>query len=254
MYKSEKVYFTGGTGHTLSGRLDLPRGAVKAYAIFAHCFTCGKSLKMAIQISKMLAASNIATLRFDFTGIGDSEGNFADTSFSTNVDDIVAAAGYLERKKEGPSLLIGHSMGGAAVLQAAERIISTKGVVVISAPSEPRHLKRYLTSKMDVINKEGKADVFFAGRPFTIKKQFVEDLDRSLLEPHIRNLQYPLLVLHSPNDKTVDIENAHTIFSLARHPKSFVSLDTSNHLLTDEVYSRYAGSVIASWSQLYLDH
>ncbi|MFQ5554793.1 MAG: alpha/beta fold hydrolase [Acidimicrobiia bacterium] len=250
----EKVELTNAAGERLGARLDLPiDGDPIAYALFAHCFTCTKNLRAVGSITGALAALGVATLRFDFTGLGESEGDFADTNFSSNVDDLVAAAGWLEEHHEAPSLLIGHSLGGAAVLKAAALISGVRAVATIGAPSSPEHVLRHLAGAVEDIADSGEAEVLLAGRPFTIRKQFLDDIAASSLETSIASLGVPLLVLHSPVDTTVGVEEAAAIFGAARHPKSFVSLDHADHLLHDEADSRYAGTVIAAWASRYLE-
>ncbi|MEX2463936.1 MAG: alpha/beta fold hydrolase [Balneolaceae bacterium] len=250
--KSEKVEFDGAFGDRLSGRLDQPDGNVSACALFAHCFTCSKNLKAVGNITKALAGKGIETLRFDFTGLGESEGDFADTNFSSNVDDLIAASEYLEVNRRAPTILIGHSLGGAAVLQAAHRLKSVKAVVTIGAPSEPKHVEQHFESKREEIEKTGEAIVNLAGRPFKVKKQFLDDLTESRMDQYIENLDRALLVMHAPLDQTVGIQNAAHIYKKAKHPKSFLSLYQADHLLMDEKYSRYTGSIIAEWATIYL--
>jgi putative redox protein len=237
----------------LSARLELPADEKPlAWAIFAHCFTCSKNYKAVVNISRALAQAHVAVLRFDFTGLGESEGDFADTTFSSNVDDLVAAADFLAREYEAPSILIGHSLGGAAVLQAAHRVPSCRAVVTINAPAEPQHVKRHLRSSLEDIEKCGEAEVLLAGRPFTIKKQFLDDLNEQNMSEVIRGLERALLVFHSPNDAIVGVENAHQLYESAAEPKSFVSLGGAYHLLSRAEDSEYVGAVIAAWAARYL--
>ncbi len=249
---SKKVTFEGALGESLSGRLDLPEKDMKACALFAHCFTCSKSLKVVGNIAKELVASKIGVLRFDFTGLGQSEGEFANTNFSSNVDDLVAAAQFMKKETDGPGLLIGHSLGGAAVLQGSQRIPSAKGVVTIGAPSDPAHVMKHFEAHMDKIQERGEAEVMLAGRKFTIKKQLIDDLSATRMDKYIGDLDKALLVMHSPVDDTVGIDNAAHIYKKASHPKSFISLDKADHLLRDDQHSRYAGALIATWAQLYI--
>ena len=250
----EKIYFQNQDGAMLAAQLDLPSdGKPVAYALFAHCFTCSKNLKAISYISRSLVAEGIAILRFDFTGLGESEGDFSDTNFSSNKDDLISAAEFLGKEYEPPKILIGHSLGGAAVLLAAERIPSTKAVAVINAPSEPTHLIIHLESKREEIEEKGEAEISIAGRTFKIKKQLLEDLEQNHMEGKIRNLRKPLLILHSPTDNVVGIDNATRIFINAKHPKSFVSLDKADHLLSDQSDSLYAGSLIATWVKKYVN-
>jgi putative redox protein len=240
-------------GQRLSALLDLPVDGVPiAYAIFAHCFTCSKDLKAVYHISRTLTRARLGVLRFDFTGLGESGGDFADTSLQSNVADLVTAAEFLSSHFEGPQLLIGHSFGGAAVLQAAASIPSCRAVVTIAAPADPRHVFKTLGSTAEAIASQGEAAVTIAGRPFTLRKKFLDDLTGIDPEAAIRDLNRALLVLHSPLDDVVGIENAARIFQTARHPKSFVSLDQADHLLSNLADSRYAGAVIAAWARRYL--
>lgn len=244
--------FDNGRGQTLSARLTLPAGPARAWALFAHCFACSKNLRAAYHICEALAEAGIGTLRFDFTGLGESEGDFADTHFSSNVDDLLAAARHLESSGRGPDLLVGHSFGGAAVLMAAGRIASCRAVATIGSPSDPDHVTRLLASSRDEIERLGEARVQIGGRSFTIRREFLEDLDEVRMRDTIGALRRALLVLHAPLDDIVGIDNATRIFEAARHPKSFLSLDGADHLLGDDADARYAGNVIASWSRRYV--
>ena len=249
----EKLFFKGAEGDRLSARLDLPEnGSPVAYAIFAHCFTCSKNIKAAANISQALTRRGIAVFRFDFTGLGESEGDFADTNFSSNVEDLVAAAAYLDADGHPAKILIGHSLGGAAVLQAASRISTVVAVVTIGAPSSPGHLIRHLGEAEDQIEREGEAEVVIEGRNFKIKRQFLEDLKQTRMEATIQSLGCALLILHSPVDEIVGVDNAARIFTAARHPKSFISLDRADHLLADRKDSNYAGTLIAEWALRYI--
>jgi putative redox protein len=253
MMQLQKLDIPGPGGQKLSALLDLPvDGAPVAYALFAHCFTCSKNLKAVYHISRTLTRERIGVLRFDFTGLGESGGDFADTSLLSNVDDLVAAADFLASRFEGPRLLIGHSFGGAAVLQAASAIPSSKAVVTIAAPADPRHVSRTLGPATQTIAARGEAEVNISGRTFTLRKKFLDDLRGIDAEAVIQNLNRALLVLHSPLDDIVGIENAARIFQAARHPKSFVSLDQADHLLSNLADSRYAGAVIAAWAERYI--
>jgi len=252
--KSKRVSFPNSRNEMLSARLDLPQDEQPiAYALFAHCFTCTKSIKAAVNISAALNREKIAVLRFDFTGIGQSEGDFADTNFSTNVADLVVAARFMAQEFRAPQILIGHSLGGAAVLQAAREIPSLKAVVTIAAPHEPAHVTRHFESMREQIERKGEAEVELAGRSFTIKRQFLEDLRMQQLDDHIKALDTALLIMHSPRDTTVGIDNAAKIYQVARHPKSFISLDDADHLLLEEEDSLYVGRMIAAWSHRYID-
>ncbi|MFT6054588.1 MAG: putative redox protein [Roseivirga sp.] len=252
--KTVKLQFHNTEGHLLSARLENPVDKKPiAYAVFAHCFTCTKNLMAVTNISRALTAKGIAVLRFDFTGLGESEGDFADTNFSGNVQDLVLAAKYLEDNYQAPQIIIGHSLGGAAVLMAAPEIPSLRAIVTIGAPADPPHVKQLFKSSLDEIRAKGKAVVSLSGRPFTIKKQFIDDLEKTELTSVISELRKPLLILHSPQDDTVGIKNAEKIYMAAHHPKSYISLDGADHLLTAKEDSTYVGSVIASWAARYVD-
>lgn len=251
--QSTRITFANRQQQKLSARLDLPiDGAPLAYALFAHCFTCSKNLKAVTNISRALTRRRIAVLRFDFTGLGESEGDFADTNFSSNVSDLIQAAAFLREHYEGPKILIGHSLGGAAVLQAAADIASSVAVATIGAPCDPAHVAKHLSSVRETIEAEGEAEIVLAGRKFKIKKQFLDDLEMTRMQEKIHRLKRALLIFHSPIDDTVDIENASQIFQSALHPKSFVSLDRADHLLTREEDSLYVGEVLAAWAGKYL--
>lgn len=251
--KFKQLRFANRYGHKLAARIDLPDdGAPHAYAIFAHCFTCTKNLKAVAAINQALTQDGIAVLRFDFTGLGQSEGDFADTNFTTNVSDIVDAAEFLADQYEAPRMLIGHSLGGAAVLQAAVDVPSARAVVAIAAPSRPDHILKHFSDATEEIEARGEAEVHLAGRPFRIKKQFLENLGADRMTDTIKGLNRALLVLHAPLDNIVGIGNAGEIFQTAKHPKSFVSLDSADHLLTDPDDARYAGDVIAVWGRRYI--
>ncbi|MFQ5743458.1 MAG: alpha/beta hydrolase family protein [Acidobacteriota bacterium] len=251
--KIRKVEFDGALGDRLAGRLDLPSGAQPAaHALFAHCFTCSKDIRAATRISAALATLGIGVLRFDFTGLGSSEGEFANTNFSSNVADLVAAADYLRAHHRAPRLLIGHSFGGAAVLAAASRIPEAAAVVTIGAPCDPEHVRHLFASEEEEIQARGKADVCIAGRTFSIQEQFLEDIGGQQMKKKIAELGKALLVFHSPADKIVEIENARRIFDAARHPKSFISLDDADHLLKRPEDGAYVAGVIAAWVSRYL--
>lgn len=248
-----KVNFKNSLGQQLSARLEKPaNGHPKAFAIFAHCFTCNKNLTAIANISRSLAQAGFAVLRFDFTGLGESEGDFADTNFSSNIEDLQAAADYLQEKHEAPKLLIGHSLGGAAVLVASLRISSVEAVVTIGAPSDPEHVMRLFTEDLGAIEREGKAEVNISGRSFMIKKQLIDDLKQADENHDFQKINKPLLIMHSPVDQVVGIENAAIIYRQAMHPKSFVSLDQADHLLSHKEDSLYAGNMIASWVSRYI--
>ena len=250
--QAERLEFTGADGHKLAARLDQPDGTPRAYALFAHCFTCGKDVFAASRVAQALTEHGIALLRFDFTGLGASEGEFANTNFSSNLADLVAAADYLRTNYAAPRLLIGHSLGGAAVLGAAARMPEVKAVVTIAAPSDPHHVTGLFHQHLDEIEEKGEALVQLAGRPFRIKQQFVEDAAEHNLKAQIATLKRALLVMHAPGDDTVGISNAMEIFTAAKHPKSFVSLDSADHLLTRREDAVYVANLIAAWAERYL--
>jgi len=251
----KNFHFTNSEGEKLSARIDFPVDEKPAaYAVFAHCFTCTKNFKAVANISRALIREGIAVLRFDFTGLGESEGDFSETNFSSNISDLISAAGYLEENYESPYLLIGHSLGGTAVLHAADRIASARAVITIGSPADPGHVKKLLTGSGDEIAARGEAEVDIAGRRFKIKKQFIDDLEKSDTETMINRLKSALLVLHSPLDNVVGIENAARIFKAAKHPKSFISLDKADHLLSDQQDSLYAGTIIGTWAKKYIDY
>ncbi len=252
--QSKKVTFSNSNGDSLSARIMLPpSGKPQVFAIFAHCFTCSKDLKASVNIARALVSHDIGVMRFDFTGLGESDGDFSDTSFSTNRSDLLAAAAYLEENWTAPSVLIGHSLGGAAVLMVASEISSVKAVATIGAPADPEHVTNLLENKLDEIEDEGQAMVNIGGRPFPVSRTFLEDLKKHDPATSIRNMGVSLLILHSPQDMVVEIENARKIYEAAMHPKSFISLDGADHLLSNEADSHYAGDVIAAWSDRYLN-
>ncbi len=249
---SEKVQFPGSTGDLLTARLDYPDGESAAWAVFAHCFTCSKDLKAVVKLSRALNGAGLAVMRFDFTGLGESEGDFADTSFASNVDDLVAAARYLEAEHAAPKILVGHSLGGAAVLQAAAEVASAVAVATIGAPADPAHVTHLLTGSIDDIRRDGEAEVMLAGRTFRIGEKFLDDLEETRQNERIGSLDRALIIFHSPVDMIVGIENAARIYAIARHPKSFISLDQADHLLTDPSDASYVGEVLAAWARKYI--
>lgn len=253
-HKTERVEFKSTEGETLAGRLEVPLLCeAKAYAIFAHCFTCTKDIAAATYIARQLAAMGIAVLRFDFTGLGNSEGDFSNTNFSSNVADLVKAAEFLSENYQAPSLIIGHSLGGAAVLAAVDSIPSIKAVATIGAPAEPAHVAQHFAkTKCDII-KDGEAKLDIGGREFSIKKQFLDDIEEQKLSDKIAALHTPLLILHSPIDNVVGIENAQKIYQAASHPKSFISLADADHLLSNSKDAEYVAETISSWAKRYLD-
>lgn len=249
----DKVVFTGAGGDLLAGRLDRPAGRPRAFALFAHCFTCGKDIAAASRISSGLVRAGFAVLRFDFTGIGSSEGEFANTTFTSRVGDLVAAAAMLRRDHEAPSLLIGHSLGGAAVLAAAPRIPEVMAVATIAAPSDPQHVAGLISAEeRRIIERDGEAEITLAGRPFRIGREFLHDIAASALGTAVEGLGAALIVMHSPVDAIVDVDHARRIYEMARHPKSFVSLDGADHLLSDRADATYVADVLAAWSTRYL--
>jgi uncharacterized protein len=250
--RSENQEFPGADGQQLAARIDLPDGKARALALFAHCFTCGKDVLAAGRIASTLTQHGIGVLRFDFTGLGSSEGEFANTHFSSNIADLVAAAGFMRSAFEAPKLLIGHSLGGAAVLAVASRIPEAQAVVTLGAPSDPSHVTRLFAGSVGAIEAEGDADVQIAGRPFRIKREFLRDVAGQNLAARIGQLGRALLVMHSPTDETVDIANAARIYAAAMHPKSFVALPGADHLLSGDGDAAYAADVIAAWSGRYL--
>ena len=250
---AEKFDFRNAKGETLAALLDRPDGPARAVALFAHCFTCGKDNRAARRIAEGLTLHGIAVLRFDFTGLGASEGEFANTTFSSNVDDLVAAADHLREKLAAPAILIGHSLGGAAVLAAAHRIAEARAVVTIGAPADPAHVTGLLKDKIADINLQGEVEVTLAGRQFRVRRAFLDDVAEQMLTPRIANLHKALLIFHSPTDDTVGIDNASHIFLAAKHPKSFISLAGADHLLSRRSDDAYVASVIAAWAARYLD-
>ncbi len=248
---SRPVTFPGAFGTSLAARLDAPAGPPLAYAIFAHCFTCSKESKAAAAISAALAERGFAVLRFDFTGLGGSEGDFANTNFSSNVDDLVAAADFLRREHRAPALLVGHSLGGTAVLAAASRIPEAAAVATIASPFDPDHVLGLIKDSVEKIDAEGDARVAIAGRDFRIKKQFLDDIRAQKIGAAVERLGRALMVMHSPRDTIVNIDNAARIFIAAKHPKSYVSLDPADHLLLRRDDALYAGEVLAAWASRY---
>lgn len=249
---TERFTFTGHGGEALAARLDLPEGQHLATALFAHCFTCGKDIPAARRVSARLAAMGIAVLRFDFTGLGHSGGEFQNTTFSSNVTDLVLAAKELASRGMGPDMLIGHSLGGAAVLRAASKMPSVKAVVTIGAPFDPGHVTHNFGDAIDRIHTDGSAEVKLGPRKIRIGREFLSDVGSERLAPAIANLKRALLILHAPRDETVGIDNATEIFKAAKHPKSFVTLDEADHLLTRPEDAEYAAEVISAWAGRYL--
>lgn len=250
---TKKVLFRNKDGFELAGRLELPETPAQAYAIFAHCFTCSKDIAAASRISRRLAASGFGVLRFDFTGLGNSDGDFSNSNFTSNVQDLLAASDFLTDEYKAPQLLIGHSLGGAAVLMAATALDSVKAVVTIGAPADALHVVHNFGAKIDQIESSGEAEVDLAGRKFLIKKQFLDDLKAQEHDAAIGSLRAALLVFHSPQDSIVSIENARKIYEQAKHPKSFISLDGADHLLSDARDGEYVAKAIAAWAERYLE-
>ena len=251
--RRERIKFQGFGGTELAGKVELPAGPIRGAAVFAHCFTCSSDVAAAARISVALAAAGIAVMRFDFTGLGASDGDFADTNFSTNVADLVAASAFMCARYEAPGLLIGHSLGGAAVLAAAPEVDSVKAVVTIGAPAEPSHVENLLSGGIEALQADGEATVDIGGRPFQLKAQLLDDLRRRTIDQCVANLGAALLVMHSPVDNIVGVENAAQIYQVARHPKSFIALDGADHLLSKRRDSDFAASMIRAWVERYLD-
>lgn len=253
--KTERATFLSSTGQELSARLDLPPVPPRAVALFAHCFTCGKDLRSAGRLAARLTDLGFAVMRFDFTGLGSSDGEFADTNFSTNVADLLSAADWLRQTYSAPSLIIGHSLGGAAVLAAANQIPELTAVATIGAPADPAHVTHLFSCELDEITDNGHAEVSIGGRPFTVKKQFIDDISGVRLKSEIEDLDLPLLVMHAPDDAVVSVSNAEQIFAQASYPKSFVALDGADHLLSSVDDAEYAAGVLAAWADQYVpDH
>lgn len=248
-----KVSFPGASGAPLAARLDMPEGRVKGFAVFAHCFTCSKDSKAAAYIARAMAENGFGVLRFDFTGLGGSGGEFGNTGFTSNVDDLLAAVSYLRTEHRAPALLIGHSLGGAAALAAAGRVDECKAVVSIGAPFDPEHVRHQFDGDLELIKKQGVASVSIAGRSFNVSQAFVDDLSGQPQQERIRNLKKALLIMHAATDRIVGVDNARRIFQAAMHPKSFVSLDNADHLLNKESDARYVANVLATWAARYVD-
>ncbi len=248
----ERVLFPGHNGVQLSGRLETPDGDIRACAMFAHCFTCSKDVFAATRISRGLAQRGYAVLRFDFAGLGQSDGEFEDTNFSSNVADLLAAAAFMRDRAEAPALLIGHSLGGAAVLRAAPEIPECRAVCTVGAPSEPDHVRALLSEGEAALREHGEATIDLGGRPMTVRQQLIDDLNSQSGADAAAKLKRALLVFHSPIDATVGIDNAEAIYKAARHPKSFVSLDGADHLLTNRADAEFVADVLAAWAQRYV--
>ena len=246
------VSFEGSLGYSLAGKIDLPKGDIRCWAIFAHCFTGSKDYFASSRISKALAEQGIAVLRFDFTGLGESEGAFHETNFSSNVNDMIKAADFLSKTKEPPRMLIGHSLGGVSVLFAASKIPSIKAVATLNAPCDPQHVQHHFAHLIPKMQREGSVDVKIGGRFFKVTKQFITDLNKQQTSQALKNFHAALLVCHTPIDQIVGIEQAAYIFEQAKHPKSFLSLDKADHLLTNPTDCAYVSRVISIWSEKYI--
>jgi putative redox protein len=251
--KSEKITFPGSHDEPLAARLDRPDGEVRGYALFAHCFTCSKDTLAAARIAEGLVGHGFAVLRFDFTGLGGSGGDFANTDFSSNVADLLKAADYLRERYQAPALLVGHSLGGAAVLAAASDIPEARAVATIGAPAEPAHVAAHLEAARPEIEARGEAEVTLAGRSFCIRKEFLDDIEGQKLEAAIAGLRKALIVFHAPRDEIVGIENAEKIFKAAKHPKSFVSLDSADHMLGRKGDAHWVAGVLAAWAARFIE-
>lgn len=250
--RTERVEFTGALGSRISAKLDLPDDTPLAYAIFAHCFTCNKDLNVTTQVSVGLTRHGIAVLRFDFTGLGQSSGDFAATNFTTNMEDLLAASDWLSEHYQAPSLLVGHSLGGAAVLAVAHEMPHIKAVATIGAPAEPVHVTHNFGASTKEIEAQGEAEVLLAGRKFRIRKQFLLDIASHNLADYIAELDCAILLFHSPIDEIVGVENAARIFGAAKHPKSFISLDTADHLVSKREDAEYVANLLANWAKRYI--
>jgi putative redox protein len=252
--QSSRFYFDNTQGEQLAGRLDMPvHQHPHTFVLFAHCFTCNKNLMAVRNISRALTQEGFAVLRFDFTGLGESEGDFADTNFSSNVEDLCQAATALSEQHQAPAILVGHSLGGSAVIQAACRLDYVRAVVTIGSPYAPNHVSHLLSDQLPELESAGVAEVNIGGRPFTVKKQFLEDIKEQKLYPCLSRLDKGLLIMHSPQDRIVEVENAAKMYHAARHPKSFITLDGADHLLSQKKDSKYAGDMIAAWARKYID-
>ncbi|MBR9922903.1 MAG: alpha/beta fold hydrolase [Bacteroidetes bacterium] len=251
---STKVHFTNKNGYELSAKLELPVDQLPhTFAIFAHCFTCNKNLSAVRNISRALNMEGIAVLRFDFTGLGESEGDFADTNFTSNIQDLMAAAEFLSEEYMAPAIMIGHSLGGAAAICAGSHLESVKAIATVGSPAAPEHVSHLLGEDVSEIEEEGAATVNISGRSFKVKKQFLEDIREQNLDEQLKNMRKAILFMHSPQDEVVSIENAATLYERAFHPKSFISLDGADHLLSDKEDSQYVGQMIGSWAKRYID-
>lgn len=253
MMQSERITFPGAHGFELAARFDRPEGDINAVVLFAHCFTCGKDLSAINRIAQALTAEGLAILRFDFTGLGKSQGEFSNTNFSSNIQDLLAAADFLRQRNQAPAILLGHSLGGTAVLAAADAIPEVKAVATIAAPFDASHILHHFATTIEQIETDGEAEVLLAGRPFRIQKQFIDDVRTHTMEDKVAHLNRPLMIFHSPTDETVGIENARQIFETAKHPKSFISLDGADHLLMErDKDGIFVAQMLAAWAARYL--
>ena len=250
--QDQKVKFEGALGEQLAASISWPHGQTRAFAIFAHCFSCSKEFVASRRLANALSEHGFAVLRFDFTGLGSSDGDFADTNFSSNANDLIAAAKWLEENFDAPALLVGHSLGGAAVLSVANKIPSVKAIATIGAPASPEHVLHLFKEDLQTIEAEGQATVDLGGRPFKIKSQFLDDVREHNVDAELKSYRGGLLVLHSPIDQTVGVENAEVIFKAAKHPKSFICLDDADHLLTNLDHASYAAEVIGAWAERFV--
>lgn len=249
--RKQRFSFRNKNGEELAALLEAPSQPA-AYVLFAHCFTCSKDIAAATRISRALAAKGMAVVRFDFTGLGNSEGDFANTNFSSNVEDLLAAADHMRATLQAPAILVGHSLGGAAVLAAARSVAEARAVVTIGAPADPAHVRHLFEDSAAEIEAQGQATVKLAGREFRIRKQFLDDIAQQRLESHVKKLRKALLIFHAPADQIVDIDNARKIFEAAKHPKSFISLDDADHLLSRREDSQYVADTLAAWASRYV--
>jgi esterase/lipase len=252
MFESKKLIITNRKGVELEGVLETPLNEINSYALYAHCFTCSKEIATAVRVSRALATKNIATLRFDFSGISSNGGKFVNTTFSSDIEDIYDAADFLRSNYQAPKLLVGHSLGGAAVLGAAGDIDEAKAIATIGAPSDPQHVQHLFKNSLYKIKTTGEADITLGGRKITIYQEFVEDIAQYDLKEKVKNIKKALLILHSPTDSIVEIENAQELYMSAKHPKSFISLDDADHLLSKKEDAEYAAELIAAWSERYI--
>ena len=249
--KTTQITFTGALGETLSARLDEPESDARAYAIFSHCFTCNKDLPVVRRISTALTTHGIAVLRFDFTGLGQSEGEFSASNFSSNVADLVCAADWLTEHHQPPKLIVGHSLGGAAALAAATKVESVSAVATIAAPSEPNHITAMFSDRAEEVKQAGKADVEIAGRTFEISKQFIDDVEAYSLLEQVASLRRALLIFHSPQDAVVSLDHAASLYKAAKHPKSFVSIDGGDHMLSRAKDAEFVANMLGTWAVRY---